>query len=45
MNALKSTLSHVSRLENHHNASISRKSWDERFSGNNPCSGKNLEHI
>ena len=41
MNALKSTLSHVSRLENHHNGGISRKSGDGRFSGNNPCNEKN----
>ena len=41
MNALKSILSHVSRLENHHHASISSKSRDDRFSRNNPCSGKN----
>ena len=45
MNALKISLSHVSRLENHHHASISSKSRDGRFSSNNPCSGKNLEHI
>ena len=46
MNALKSILSHVSILEkNHHNAGISSKSGDGRFSRNNPCQGKNLEHI
>ena len=45
MKALKIILSHLSILENHHNVGIFRKSWDGRFLRNNPCSGKNVEHI
>ena len=45
MNALKIILSHVSRLENHLHVGISSKSGDGGFSRNNPCNGKNLEHI
>ena len=45
MNALKSILSQVSILENHHHVGLSRKSWDGRFSRNNLGNHKNLEHI
>ena len=45
MNTLKIILSHVSILENSHNADITSKYEDGRFSRNNPCHGKYLGHI
>ena len=45
MNALKSILSYIYGLENHPYSGISRKSGDRKFFGDNPYSGRNMEHI
>ena len=45
MNTLKSILSHVSGLENHHHPGTSYKSEKGRFSEDHLGNGRNLEHI